>query len=171
MNFFKKKGREERKNGKPSWKARFKCFVDSNCNHQFRLPSLSSFVSRHTFAGLAAELSQVQMQLEFGVLHADIYIITMALPDSGIESCLRELRAEGTMIESSYLELKVFVCIVIQDKRTLPTQEVAGKENATCRVSSPLNEHVPPPFPVPPALVSQMPPAEGNLSDSLRKNL
>lgn len=94
----------------------------------------------------------------------------MALTDSGNESCLRELRAEGTMVKYSYLELKVFVCIVIQDERTLPTQKVAGKGTMTCMVSCPLNEHVLPPFPVPPALVSQLPHAEENLSDSFRKN-
>lgn len=53
--------------------------------------------------------------------------------------------------------------------RELPTQEIAGKGNDTCRVLCPLNQHVLSPFPLLPAFVSQVPHTEENLADSLRK--
>ena len=44
------------------------------------------------------------------------------------------------MAEYSYLVLNVFVRVVIQDERTQPTQEMAGKGNVSCSVLRPPNQ-------------------------------
>lgn len=60
------------------------------------------------------------------------------------------------MVEYSYLALNVFVHVMIQDERTQPTQEMAGKGNVTCSVLRPRTS-VLCALPALPASVSQRP--------------